>query len=287
VVEHDQPPEVEPQQAKPRPAAVRQTRPAAKLRPGDRVCGECGEGNLPTRKFCSRCGESLASAAVVKVPWWRRLRRRRGPRTAAAGARPGRPGDSRGKQVLRTTLRRARTTITVLLVTFTVLSGFYPPLRSYVVQQASTAKQKIRGLADSALAPVRPATVQGSKSAAGHPPKAAFDTYTNTAWMAAWNEKSPPTLTVQLDHAVALRKLIVSNGDPKNFAGTIRPATVELSYSNEKSELITLGDSPEPQQIALHDAIGVDKFTITVVTVYPAQDARDLAVSEIELFGIG
>ncbi|MEU4191090.1 zinc ribbon domain-containing protein [Kribbella sp. NPDC026611] len=279
-------PEIEPQQVKERPAPIRRTAPTEKLRPGDLVCPECGTGNPPTRKFCSRCGESLAAAQTVKVRWWHRLRFRRGPRTMQAGSRPSRPGDSRVKHAATSTVRRLRAAVSVLLVTFAVLCGIYPPLRTYVVQQASNVKQKVRGVADSALTPVRPAAVQGT-AGPGHPARAAFDTFSNTAWIAPWSEKATTRLTVRLDHAVALRKLIVRNGDAKNYAGHSRPAALELQYSNEKSESVTLADSPEPQEIALHDAVGVSQFTITVITVYPAQGAHDLAVSEIELFGIG
>jgi hypothetical protein len=285
LVKPGEPAEVKPQVVKVRPAPVQRTAPTSKLQPGDLVCGECGEGNTPTRKFCRRCGESLRTAQVVKIPWWRRFRR--APRTLAAGSRPSRPGDSAAKNTLKATLRRVRTAVSVLLVTFGVLAGFYPPLRTYVVQQATNVKQKVRGVADSALVPIRPAAVTGTPAAKGHPPNAAFDTFTNTTWSAPWSEKSPPTLTVRLDHAVALRKLIVRNGDSKNYAATLRPATLELKYSNEKSELISLTDQPGPQEVALRDAVGINAITITVVTVYPAQGARNVTLTEVELFGIG
>ncbi|MEU8224666.1 zinc ribbon domain-containing protein [Kribbella sp. NPDC048915] len=287
VVEREDLAEVEPQPVKARPAPVRRATPSSKLNPGDLICGDCGEGNAPDRKFCRRCGHSLASAEVVKTPWWRRLRRRRRPRTMVAGSRPARPGESAAPRVFRTALRRVRAAVGILMLTFVLLSGLYPPLRTYVVQQASNVKQKISGVAESALAPIRPAAVQGSKATVGHPPKAAFDTFTNTTWAAPWNQKTPPTLTDQLDHAVALRKVIVSNGDKKNFAALIRPATLQFRYSNEQTELITLADTPEPQEFTLRNGIGVNQLTVIVVSVYPAQGARDLALSEIELFGIG
>lgn len=287
VVEATEPAEVEPQQVRPRPAPARRAAPTAKLHPGDLVCGDCGEGNRPSRKFCSRCGTSLATAEVVKTPWWRRFRHRRGPRTLAAGSRPRRPGDSQAKHAFRTTLRRVRTAVGVLVLCFGLLSGFYPPLRTYVVQQVTSVKQKLRGVADTALTPIRPAAVQGTKSLAGHPPKAAFDTFSNTTWQAPSTDQAPAHLVVRLDHAVALRKIIVTNGDPKNFAALGRPATLELRYSNEKSELISLTDSPQPQELALHSAIGVSTITINVVTTYPAQGSTTIALAEIELFGIG
>ncbi|WBQ06501.1 discoidin domain-containing protein [Kribbella sp. CA-293567] len=257
-----------------------------RVRPGELVCGDCGEGNAATRKFCRRCGESLAEAQLVKTPWWRRLRLRRKPKTLAAGSRPKGPGDSGGR-IFHAVLRKVRAGVSVLVLVFGLLAGFYPPVRTMVVQQVGNLKQKVRGVAETALAPVRPIAVDGPKSATGHPPKAAFDTFKNTSWIATWSAQNSPTLTVRLDHPVALRKVIVSNGDAKNFAGTMRPAVLEFRYSNEKSDLVRLTDTPGPQQLSLRNGVGVSSFTVKVINVYPVQGAKTLALSEIELFGIG
>ncbi|MEV8374606.1 zinc ribbon domain-containing protein [Kribbella sp. NPDC056861] len=285
IVEEVPSPEVVPQLAKVRPAPARRTAPSSKPRPGELICGECGEGNAPTRKFCRRCGHSLAEAEVVRVRWWRRLRRK--PRTLAAGARPRRPGDAKGRRVLQTAMMRVRTAVGVLILVFGLLAGFYPPLRTVVTQQIGNLKQKVAGVADTALTPIRPASVQGAGTTADHPAKAAFDTFTNTSWTAVWNAKKVPTATVQLDRPVALRKVIVSNGDRKTFAAQLRPASLMFKYSNEKFDLVQLADTPEPQEIALRNAVGVSNITVTIVNVFPAQDAKTVALSEIELFGIG
>ncbi|MGW6278561.1 zinc ribbon domain-containing protein [Kribbella sp. NPDC055071] len=283
----DEPEEVVPQAVKARPAPVRRAAPASRPRPGELICGNCGEGNDPARKFCRRCGDSLAEAEVVKIRWWRRIRLRRKPRVLAAGTRPARPGDSKKRHAFQSTMRRVRAAIGMAILVFGLLAGFYPPLRTVVTQQFDNVKQKVRGAADTTLVPIRPVSVLGTKGPADHPPKAAFDTFKNTSWIAAWNEKKPPDLTVQLDHPVALRKTVVSTGDTKNFAGYIRPAVLEFTYNNEKSDLIQLTDTPGPQEFALRNAVGVSKITVKVVTVYPAQDAKSLALTEIELFGIG
>lgn len=285
VVAKAEPDEVVPQVVKERPAPVRKAAPTSRPKPGELICGECGEGNKADRKFCRRCGHSLAEAAVVRIRWWRRLRR--GPRVLAAGTRPASPGNSKKRRAFQTTFRRIKAIAGVMLLGFGLLAGFYPPARTLVTQQIGNVKEKIHGVADTALSPIRPVSVQGAKGPADHPPKAAFDTFKNTAWQAPWNEKTPPSLTVQLDHPVALRKTIVSTGDPKNFAGLIRPALLEFSYSNEKSDLVQLKDAPGPQQIALRNATGVSRVTVKVLNVYPAPDAKNLALTEIELFGIG
>ncbi|MGC4941081.1 zinc ribbon domain-containing protein [Kribbella sp. DT2] len=287
IVEGDgnQPVEVTPQAGRPRPVPVKRAAPTARPRPGELICAECGEGNSPARKFCRRCGHSLAEAEVVKLRWWRRLRRK--PRTLAAGSRPRRPGDNKGRQAFQSTLRRARAAIGMLLLAFALLAGFYPPLRTMVVQQVSTVKQKVQGVAETALTPVRPVSVRGPQAGADHPAKAAFDTFTNTSWVVAWDKNKEPVLTVQLDHPVALRRVIVSNGDSKNYAASIRPSTLVFKYSNEKSDIVQLADQPGRQELTLANAIGVSSFTVTVINVYPAQDAKNLVLSEIELFGLG
>src|SRR5699024_1222381 len=82
---------VKPQAPKPRrhvePARTEEPPPA----PGELICGACGAGNAPHRKFCRRCGATLEDAPVQgKAGWWQRRRQRRAARRAgpAAGTRP-------------------------------------------------------------------------------------------------------------------------------------------------------------------------------------------------------
>lgn len=43
--------------------------------PGDIICGQCGQPNVPSRRFCRRCGSFLPDQdrVAVRLPWWRRL----------------------------------------------------------------------------------------------------------------------------------------------------------------------------------------------------------------------
>ena len=61
----DQPTERTPQATRELAAAVTKTKPTRRLRPGDLICGQCGEGNPPVRRFCGRCGDSLDRKSVV------------------------------------------------------------------------------------------------------------------------------------------------------------------------------------------------------------------------------
>lgn len=69
--------------------------PKRSIKPGDLVCGQCGEANEPSRRFCRKCGALLVEEAPqTPLPWWRRLFKRlvtRKPKQALrAGERPWR-----------------------------------------------------------------------------------------------------------------------------------------------------------------------------------------------------
>lgn len=56
----------EPSTASPPTASPARASPARMVVPGDLVCGRCGKPNPPARRFCRRCGEELADAAVAR-----------------------------------------------------------------------------------------------------------------------------------------------------------------------------------------------------------------------------
>jgi hypothetical protein len=98
-----------------KPGAAQQRAKAAKqpptrvIRPGDLVCGHCGEGNDANRSFCRRCGESLAEVVPVKQPsWFKRLFSREPKAPAEAGARPMRDGGGSTGSTLGKKGRQAR-----------------------------------------------------------------------------------------------------------------------------------------------------------------------------------
>ena len=67
------------------PPTVTAAPPTKELSAGDLVCGQCGEGNEPVRKFCRRCGNSLATAEVaIDMP--ARGRSRSGPQRCSLPA---------------------------------------------------------------------------------------------------------------------------------------------------------------------------------------------------------
>jgi hypothetical protein len=287
--EADGPVELAPQSASARVAPVRKTVRQQNLRPGDLICGECGTGNDPARKFCARCGHPLAGAQTVRTPWWRRLFRRRGPKVLKAGSRPRKPGKAPSRSVPRQVLRKLRTVLAVLIVLGGILYGAYPPLRTYLNDQVLSAKQQLFGFASGQLKPIRPTATTANVQLPQHTAQMATDEFTNTYWDAPWSgpgATNVPALTLNFGKNVILQQIVIYIGASDNYTAHDRPALLEFSYSNQENDFINLQDTSGKQQITLHHGVGVSSVQIKVLDVFPAQNSADVAVTEIELFGL-
>ncbi len=292
-VEPGQKVDAEPEELAPAvaPAVARPVRRAASTRkpkPGELICGECGEGNLPARKFCGRCGEPLTSAEQVRISWWRRLRRRRA-KVLKAGSRPGRgetkaPGRGRGRA--RRVLRKIRTYAFVVVLGFGLLAGFYPPLRTYVTDKFDALRKEVSGVVEQTMDPARPVSVTASLESPEHAAKLAFDQFANTYWAAPFDRNTPPSITADLGGTTALTRVIVTSGAADAFATLHRPSIIVLSYSNEKSDTFVLKDIPEPQEVKLVNGLGAQTVRIQVLDVFVAEGAVDVAVAELEFFAV-
>jgi hypothetical protein len=286
-----EPVEVLPQEvgqvAPPAPARAPSTR---RIQPGDKVCGECGEGNQPTRKFCSRCGESLTTAAVARAPWWRRLRPRRGPRLVTSAKRPRSAGRGGNLRMSRRVFRGVRKYAFIVVVGFGLVAGIYPPLRTAVVNEALGVKSWATNLVSGAtLAPVHPTAVRPtSTQLPGHAAMAAFDGFANTYWSAPWSPNgTQPSVTIDLGKPTALAKVVITSGASGDFVGQDRPSIVVFAYSNEQSDTVTLKDTKDPQEITLRNGLAAKLVHIQILQVYQAPDANDVAVTEFQFFGAG
>lgn len=279
--------EMVPQIGRHRSAPVRKTEPTHRLQPGDLVCGECGEGNLPTRKFCSRCGTSLKQAEVVRTPWWRKVLPRRGPKVLKAGARPGKPTGARARPALTRVNRKIRGAIALVILVAGAIYGVYPPFRTAVNSRVDAVKQKIVGVADQQLVPEHASTVTASAAAPKHAGKLAVDEFKNTYWLAPWSANKEPTLTLSFGRHVALKKMIIMIGASDGFIAHDRPSVLHLVFSNQESDNILLHDTSDQQQFAIRSATGITSVQIQINDVFQAPKASDVAITEIELFGIG
>jgi len=303
-------PERAPQAARILAPAVTKTKPTRRLRPGDLICGQCGEGNPPVRKFCSRCGSSLLEAERVKTPWWRRLLRpfRRGPRvvdmedagaTAASGgaAQPGHLsavhsaglrktlGQRDPRHAMRKTYRRARLGLGLLVMIGIVAFSVSQPFRSLVLGKVDSAKSKITGAIDIHYAPVHPVTSTANLAERGFPGSNAVDDYLSTYWLARYSAGDYPTLTLTFAQPVTLERMIIYSGASGDYLAHGRPSLLVLVFSNNKSTTLTPQDTSKEQTLDISNAVQVKSVKIEVEGTYPGTSRhRDVAISDIELF---
>ena len=155
-----QPEAVVPQEVRRPPRPTKKTAPTRILQPGDLIRGDCGEGNPPNRRFCSRCGASLLTAEKAHIPWWKRIFRRK-PKTLEAGERPWKDGKVSGKQKRKrsgmakiiTPLRRI---IAALALIGSLAYGMYSPFRNWVNGKVTTVKDKVNTIIHPQFDPVNP-----------------------------------------------------------------------------------------------------------------------------------
>ncbi len=281
-----QPQEMLPQQ----PVRRRPTAPEVPLpptrqpQPDDLICGMCGEGNPPTRRFCSRCGESLQTATVVPTPWWRRLLRLFERKLRPVGSRPKRrPGLLTARGVM-TALRRV---LIVALLLFGLLYAVFPSMRSLVNGLVVSGKDKIESMFVQQYVPVRPIQVTATGEVPGHLAPLASDGFTNTFW-AAPDAAGQPSLVLEFDRPTDLVRAIVHNGGGAEFQALGRPRDLHLVYIDGDRTIgasdVLLTDTPEEQQVEFTGGNGATRVEVHVMSVYSSLDNPGLALSEIELF---
>ncbi len=281
------PGEQAPQAPRRRALPVAKTAPSHRLRPGDLICGACGEGNPPVRKFCSRCGDSLVQAEVVRTPWWKKLLPRRGPKVVAAGPGP-RHGGAPGADVrhgLRRVYRIVRTVLAIVLVGAGIAYGLIPPLRTAVNSRLGSAKAHVSAISHPKYVPVHPVSEVASAHSPGHPGQLAVDEFTNTYWLVPWNPAHEPTLTLKFSSKIILREVILHNGASDNYVTHGRPASLHLVFSNQQSDTITPQDTSKPQTLTISHATGVTSVEIQIASIYQGT-SPDVAITEIELFAL-
>ncbi len=185
--------------------------------PGELVCGNCGIGNDPTRKFCRRCGQSLAAAVVAVAPrpaWYRRLlgggRRRR---VAAAGERPTsmRKDGRTGGGISLGRLVAAGLQILVIAAVVGAVAGY-----AIIPSWRDAVNGFVGSIADVVMPPADPVSTAGKASGPGaksHPAQSAFDG-TTAYWAAPFAEGKPPTIQASFTPVADISKVLVTAGAP-------------------------------------------------------------------------
>ena len=288
-----QPQAVQPQVAQKRkPPKVQPGKPTRTPQKGDLICGECGEANSPGRKFCSRCGTSLAAAVVMKIPWWKRIFRRR-PKSAMAGERPWTAKEGGKKKPKRKGIGRfiapVRRVGSIVFLVLGILYGVYSPFRHWVNDRATSAKDKVMSIIHPQFDPVTagPGTTsnEGTPLSPDHPATMATDGFKNTYWLSAPpSDVFSPTLDVTLTEKVNLAKIIVRSGASDDFQGHHRPKTLLFIFDNGQQYEAQLKNTPDEQKITIHNGSGVQRFKIEVTAIYQSINGTDMGITEIEFF---
>ncbi|WP_460848030.1 NADase-type glycan-binding domain-containing protein [Phytohabitans suffuscus] len=264
-------------------------RASRRAQPGDLICGECGDPNVPTRKFCHRCGDSLVSAEVVRAPWWRRLLPRRRPNTVQSGLRPGEQpvGAPARRSFGERLVRTARVVIGVVLIALGTLYAAHAPFKAWVDGQATGVRTWATGLVVQDYAPVNPSSAApgpGTPAIPANLAGAAIDGFTNTYWSTPVTEKRAPILLVTFSEPVRIDRALVRNGAADEFRTYHRAKDVHLVYSDGQTFDLVLKDTPDPQEVTIEHAVAVTTVEIHILSVYQSVEGDQLALSEIEFF---
>lgn len=284
--------EVVPQRVPKRVAPVMKTKPTRRLQPGDLVCGQCGEGNPPMRKFCSRCGEELTSANAVRTPWYRKVFRRK-PKTLAAGARPGTPGTkSPAGQRAKGRARQVMKVLSLVSMGFTAVVIFVPQVREPVDDALGNPIAKVKDWVSDVRDPydrVFPVTWKSNRTpAAGHPPQAAFDDNRLTYWATTWRPKRRQRdtfLTITFSEPVEDLAVFVYAGAPEDeFTKYHSPSQIRFDYGDGRpNDTMTLVRQQDVQKLfELEHAEGSTTITIWIEQVHTQQNVTQVAISELE-----
>ena len=292
-----QPTAVQPQLAQRRkPPKVQPGKPTRTPQKGDLICGECAEVNAPGRKFCSRCGTSLAAAVTVRIPWWKRILPKRRPKSAMAGERPWTAKEGGKKRPKRRgfmkVLGPVRKIGGILLLVGGILYGVYSPFHKWVNDEFKTAKDKVTSIIHPKFDPVTAGPGTTSNETApldpAHPAVMATDGFKNTYWLSpAPSATFRPELDVQLTEKADLAKIIVRTGASDNFQGHHRPKTLLFIFDSGTQEEVSLKNTPEAQTVTIHQGKGVQNFKIAITGIYESISGTDMALTEIEFFKKG
>ena len=288
-----QPQAVQPQApARKKPPKVQPGKPTRTPQKGDLICGECGEANSPGRKFCSRCGTSLAAAVVVKIHWWKRILRRK-PKSAMAGERPWDAKAGGKKKPKRKGIARfiapVRRVGGIVLLVLGLVYGIYSPFRNWVNDRYTDGKDNVMSIIHPQFdqVTVGPGTTSNELAILDptHTSTMAVDGFKNTYWLTAPpTEAFRPELDVQLTEQVDLAKVIVRTGASDDFQGHHRPKSLLFIFDTGASYEVQLKNTPDAQTVTIKNGKDVQHFKIAVTSIYESLNGTDLGLTEIEFF---
>jgi hypothetical protein len=258
------------------------------IRPGDLVCGECGEGNDPGRSFCRRCGASLAEVVPVKQPgWFKRLFTRKPKQPLEAGARPmreggGSGGSSAGKKARQAKgkalggLASARSLLALLAVVGIGVGFLLPRPRSFILG----LPQRVTNLISPSYVNARPnpEATQATSETPGFEAKNVF-LDERPPWLPLESDLEPAVAAV-FDETTSIAKVQIQPGnqldDGKQFPVNPRPRDMLIQAFGEEpngeplaEKQVRLEDDPKLQTFGL-SAKGVKSVRFQIQNCYQA-----------------
>jgi len=277
---------LKPQRPTDRPRPVKQ-KPTRKILPGDRICGDCGEGNPPARKFCSRCGTTLAAADVAKTPWWRKLVPHRRRKAMEAGERPWKSKDGKQKRrrgiggVFMALFAKARPLIAAALLLVGLVYGVSPDLRGRVNASIGDARASVMSKIRKNYAPLAPIEVTATSAVDGSPVTLAVDSNTVTSWIAPGTD-AEPTLVARFDEPIDLERIKIWNGSANGFKEHERIQAIHFVFDTGQSYDLEILDLPDGKDYEVKNGSGIRSVEVHVVGTYSSLSSEDLGLSEIE-----
>jgi hypothetical protein len=261
------------------------------VKAGDLVCGQCGEGNDPVRKFCRKCGNSLAQAIPAKkVKWWKRFFGRKKNRVSKDARerekRKQKAKDASFKaQMAFANLKKAA----MFLMLIGVLGSFaIPSVRGEVMRRGRGGFGSVQEIFNPQVAPVNAVAVAATSEVAGHEAKLAADLVVNTFWAeGAEGDGVGQTVSFTFAEPTDLTKVLITAGstdDPAKYLDNPRPKQLHLVFDNGGSADITLIDAEfrKSQGFNLKGAKGVTKVDIAVASVFPGRGGTETGIAEVE-----
>ena len=267
------------------------------VRPGDLVCKQCGTGNDPARKFCRKCGNSLAAAvAAKKIPWWKRLFSRKAKKQAKEQD-PNAPEIGKGRKAVQSAqnaswrvqrlLMFARRGLMLLAVVGLAGSLAVPNTRKIIFDFGKNGFTGIKGKLVQNVQPIHAVNVVPTSQLPDHDATQANDGFRNTYW--AEGVDGPGLgqgLTFNFSEKVEMVKIILTPGTtdpPDAFLKQPRPKQLHIAYDTGAAEDITLIDDRKAQAFTLKKGKNVTAITMTFASVFPAQGpGSDSAIAEVE-----
>jgi hypothetical protein len=262
------------------------------IKPGDLVCSQCGSGNDPARKFCRKCGNSLAAAVTaVKLPWWKRIfgGKKSGGRVSKDATEKQRRRQKQKDASFKAQMAIAniRKAAMVLMMLGVVGSFAIPSVRGEIMRRGKSGFTSVQDMFNPQISPVNAVAVAASSAVPGKDANLAADLGVNTFWAeGAEGDGVGQSISFTFAEPTDLTKVLITAGDtdtPENYVNNPRPKELHLVFDTGGSaDLKLIDEYRKSQGFTLKGAKKVTKVDIVISSVYPGRGGTETGVAEVE-----